>query len=142
MIRADFKRYLMGLLKLKHPHLDPFTKEPSMKEALTCKECGERVLKAEQIYKRTRTEHPEWFEYKEPEHKRSEALEKEYDLLTERKEKDPLYKRHIERLTNGTEAEKDEEIKKANEGYYQKHYVDEGGSLKEVNNDKPRRTNP
>lgn len=133
MISLYFKKKLMGMLKLKHPHLDPFSKQPSMKEALGCKECGEQVMKAERIYKRYRKEHPEQFEYKEPEFKRSAELEKDYDMLAERVQKDPIYKEHIRRLTHGTESEKDEEIKKSNEGYYQTHYTEERGGVRETN---------
>ncbi len=129
-MRADFKKKLMHMLKLKHPHPDPFTKQPSMKEALSCKECGEQIVQAQELYNRYRKTNPEWFTYQEPEFIRSPELEKDYDLLTERKQKDPLYKEHIRKLTFGTEKEKDEEVKKSNEGYYQKHYVDESGSVR------------
>ena len=132
-MKKDFKQYLMGLLKLKHPHPDPFTGQPSMKEALKCKECGEQVVKAEEIYKRRRKEYPEEFVYKKPEFIPSPELDESYGMLIERVKKDKLYKRHIERLACGTEKEKDEEIKKSNEGYYQKYYTEGGGSIKKIN---------
>ena len=136
-MKAGFKKKLMQMLKLQHTHLDPYTKQPSMKEALQCKECGEQVAKAHAMYQRYRKTNPEWFIYKEPEFKRSPELEKDFDMLAERKQKDPLYREHIRRLAHGTEQEKDEEVKKSNEGYYQTHYVDENGSVKEIikNND-------
>lgn len=119
----------MGLLKLKHSHLDPETQQPSMKEALKCDECGRQIAKAETIYKQRRREHPEEFIYKKPEFIPSPELDKSYGMLLDRVKKDKLYKRHIERLARGTEKEKDEEIKKSNEGYYQTHY-EEGGMIK------------
>ena len=128
----SFKRKLMGLLRLRHSHLDPFTKQPSMSEALSCKECGAQVIKAQELYNRYRKTNPEWFTYKEPEFIRSPELEKDYDKLSERKQTDPLYKEHIRKLTSGTEKEKDEEINKVNEQYYQTHYIDESGSIKEI----------
>lgn len=132
-MKADFKRKLMGMLKLKHSHPDPFTGQPSMKVALSCKECGEKVVKAETLYKKMRRKHPEEFVYKEPEFIRSKDLEKSYNMLFERVKKDKLYKRHLHVLMHGTEIEKDEEIKKSNEGYYQTHY-EEGGQVKKINN--------
>jgi len=80
-MKKDFKKYLMGLLKLKHPHPDPFTGQPSMSEALKCEECGLQVAKAQAIYDRMRKEHPEDFVYKEPEFQASPELEKTYDML-------------------------------------------------------------
>lgn len=130
-MKKDFKRFLMGKLKLKHQHLDPFMGQPSMKEALKCKQCGEQVVQAETIYKQRRKEHPEEFVYKEPEFIRSPELLKNYDMLFDRVKKDKLYQRHLERLASGTEAEKDEEIEKSNKGYYQTHY-EEDGSVKKV----------
>ena len=116
----------MGLLKLKHSHLDPVTQEPSMKEALKCSECGYQVNKAEAIYSQRRKKHPEEFIYKKLEFKPSKELKNSYDMLFQRIKHDPLYKAHIERLAGGTEQQKDEEIKKSNEGYYQKHYSEKG----------------
>ena len=130
-MKKDFKRFLMGKLKLKHPHPDPFTGQPSMKEALKCKQCGEQVMQAEAIYKQRRKDYPEEFVYKEPEFIRSPELLKGYEKLFDRVKKDKLYKKHLERLAHGTEQEKDEEIKKSNEGYYQKHYY-EDGSVKKI----------
>lgn len=130
-MKADFKKKLMGMLKLKHSHLDPFTKLPSFTAALSCKSCGEQVVKAEALYKKMRREHPEEFVYKQPEFIRSKALEKDYDMLSERVKKDKLYQRHLNRLAHGTEQEKDEEVKKSNEGYYQTHY-EEKGRIKEI----------
>lgn len=130
-MKDGFKRKLMGLLKLRHSHLDPFTKTPSMAEALKCKKCGEQVVQAEALYKKMRKEHPEEFEYKEHEFVRSPELEKDYDMLIDRVKKDKLYRRHIEKLAKGTEQEKDDEIKKSNKGYYQKHY-EEDGSVKKI----------
>jgi len=130
-MRKDFKNKLMQMLKLKHTHLDPFTKQPSMKQALlACKECAKQLADAEALYKKYRRNHPEMFERKEPEYKRSEELEKDYDDLAERVKKDPLYKEHIRKLTSGTEKEKDEEVKKSNEQYYQTHYATEDGTIK------------
>lgn len=128
-----FKKKLMGMLKLKHPHLDPYTKQPSMSVALQCKECGEQVAQAHAMYQKYQKDHPEWFVYKKPEFTPSADLEKDYELLAERKQKDPIYREHIRRLTSGTEQEKDEEIQKSNAGYYQTHYVDERGSVREIN---------
>ena len=127
----------MGLLRLRHSHLDPYTKQPSMSVALQCKECGIQVMQAQDFYNRYRKMHPEWFIYKKPEYATSPELEKDYELLADRKQKDPLYREHIRRLAHGTEAEKDEEVRKSNEGYYQTHYVDGDGSIKEIikNND-------
>lgn len=130
-MKTDFKRKLMSMLKLRHSHLDPETRQPSMKEALKCKQCGDQVVKAEALYKQRRRTHPEEFIYKEPEFVRSSELEKDYDLLAERIQKDPVYKEHIRKLAHGTEAEKDEEIKKSNEQYYQTHYS-EDGSVKKI----------
>lgn len=130
-MRKDFKRYLMGLLKLKHSHLDPFTGQPSMLEALKCYECGGQVMKAEAAYKRRRRTHPDEFIYKKPEFIKSPELEKTYDLLISRIKNDQLYKSHIQKLAHGTEKEKDEEIKKSNEGYYAHNY-EEGGIIKKI----------
>lgn len=129
-MRLDFKKRLMGLLKLKHSHLDPFTKQPSMSEALKCSECGYRFKKAEDLYNRMRKEHPEEFIYKQPEFIPSPELKRDVDMLVDRVKKDKLYKRHVERMAYGTEEEKDEEIKKSNEGYYQKHYEEDGNIKK------------
>lgn len=130
-MKKDFKNYLLGLLKLRHRHLDPFTKQPSMSEALKCNECGEQVAKAQAKYNQRRKEYPEEFVYRRPEFNRSPALERSYEMLMDRIKKDELYRRHLNRLAHGTEKEKDEEIKKSNDGYYQKHYS-EGGSIKRV----------
>ena len=131
-MNKEFKNRLMGLLKLKHSHLDPFTKTPSMSEALKCNECGKQVVKAEELYNRMREEHPEEFTYKQPEFIPSPELKKDVDMLVDRVKKDKLYKRHVNRMAYGTEEEKDKEIKKSNEGYYQRHY-EEDGSIKKVN---------
>ena len=121
----------MGLLKLKHSHPDPFTGEPSMTEALKCADCGYQVVKAEAIYNQRRKDHPEEFVYKKPEFVRSPELDKHWEMLIHRVKNDQLYKAHIEKLAHGTEEEKDKEIKKSNEGYYQKHY-EEGGIVKKI----------
>ena len=131
-MKKDFKRFLMGKLKLKHQHPDPFTGQPSMKEALKCKQCGEHLVQAETIYKQRRKDYPEEFVYKEPEFKRSPELLKDYEKLFDRVKKDKLYKRHLERLASGTEKEKDEEIEKSNKGYYQEHYYEDNG-IKKIN---------
>ena len=78
-----------------------------------------------------RKEHPEEFTYKEPEFIPSPELKRDVDMLVDRVKKDKLYKRHVERMAYGTEEEKDEEIKKSNEQYYQKHY-EEDGSIKKT----------
>jgi len=130
-MKPGLKRKLMQMLKLKHPHNDPFTGQPSMKEALKCKECGEQVVQAEALYKQRQRTHPEEFVYKEPEFQRSPELLENYGKLFDRVKKDKLYKRHVERLAHGTEQEKDEEVKKSNEGYYQTHY-EEDGSIKKI----------
>lgn len=129
-MKADFKKYLMGLLKLKHPHPDPFTGQPSMSEALKCEECGLQIAKAQDIYNRMVKERPEDFGYKKPEFQPSPELEKVYETLIDRMRKDPLYKRHIEKMAYGTEEEKDEEIKKSNEGYYREHYGTKDGFIR------------
>lgn len=125
-MKKDFKNYLMGLLKLKHSHPDPFTGEPSMSEALKCKECGEQFKKAEAVYEQRRKEHPEEFVYQKPEFRPSPELKRSFEMLMHRVKNDKLYKRHIEQLARGTEEDKDEEIKKSNEGYYQTHYEEDG----------------
>ena len=130
-MKQDLKNRLMGLLKLKHSHLDPFSQEPSMREALKCDECGKQVIKAQGIYNQRRKDHPEEFVYKEPAFVPSPELYKSFEMLIQRVKNDGLYKRHIERLAHGTEEEKDNEIKKANEGYYDTHY-EEGGSIKKI----------
>lgn len=130
-MRKDFKSYLMRLLKLKHSHLDPFSGQPSMQEALKCSDCGGQVMKAEAVYKQRRRTHPDEFIYKKPEFIKSPELEKTYDALISRIKNDQLYKNHIEKLAKGTEAEKDEEIKKSNEGYYEHNY-EEGGVIKKI----------
>lgn len=122
----------MGLLKLKHSHLDPFTKQPSMSESLKCKECGEQVARAFLLYQRYRKTNPEMFVYKEPELPRSKELERSYELLADRTKKDSLYKEHIRKLAHGTEAEKDEEIKKVNNKYYQTHYAEKDGGIRKI----------
>ena|SRR3990167_1860795 len=132
-MRQDLKNRLMGLLKLRHGHVDPFTGEPSMREALKCNTCGERFKRAEAIYNRMRKEHPEEFVYKEPEFVPSPELKKDFEMLVHRVKKDALYKRHVNRMAFGTEEEKDEEIKKSNEGYYDTHY-EEGGMVKKICN--------
>lgn len=124
-MKPAFRNYLMSLLKLRHNHLDPETQQPSLTEALKCQKCGEQVIKAEAIYKQMRKEHPEEFVRKQ-EFIRSPELNKDYEMLIERVKKDKLYRRHIERLARGTEKEKDEEIKKSNEQYYQTHYEKDG----------------
>ena len=131
-MKVAFKKYLMGLLKLCHSHLDPVTQEPSMSEALKCDECGYQVVKAQNIYNQRRKEHPEEFVYKKPEFIRSPELEKYWNQLIYRVKNDQLYKAHLERLAHGTEEEKDLEIKKVNEGYYQTHY-EEKGIIKKTN---------
>lgn len=130
-MKKEFKRYLMSLLKLKHSHLDPLSGQPSMTEAFKCSECGGQVIKAEAIYNQRRKTHPEEFVYKKPEFIKSSELEKTYDMLIHRIKNDQLYKAHIEKLAHGTEKEKDEEIKKSNEGYYEHHY-EEGGMIKKI----------
>lgn len=125
-MKKDFKNRLMSLLKLRHSHLDSYTGQPSMSEALKCDECGKQVVKAQAIYDQMRKEHPEEFVYKKPEIPRSPELERDFEMLISRVKNDKLYKRHIERLARGTEKEKDEEIKKSNEGYYQTHYEKDG----------------
>src|SRR3989344_8457367 len=130
-MKQSLKNRLMGLLKLKHSHLDPFSKEPSMREALKCDECGKQVIKAQDIYNQMRKDHPEEFIYKEPVFVPSPELQKSFEMLVERVKNDRLYKRHIERLAHGTEEEKDNEIKKANKGYYDTHY-EEGGIEKKI----------
>lgn len=129
-MRKDFKDYLMTLLKLRHKHLDPFTKDPSLSEALKCVDCGNQFKKAEEVYNRRRREHPEEFIYKMPEFEPSPELKNMFAKLVDRIKEDKLYRRHIERLAHGTEEEKDEEIKKANEGYYGTHYEEEGNIKK------------
>lgn len=116
----------MGLLKLKHSHLDPFSGQPSMSEALKCKKCGEQIAKAQAIYNQRRKTNPEEFIYKKPEFTPSPELDATYGMLKERVKNDKLYQRHIERLAHGTEKEKDEEIKKSNERYYNTHYEKNG----------------
>ena len=130
-MRPDFKRHLMSLLKLKHRHLEPGTQESSFTAALKCSECGGQVIKAEAIYKRRRREHPEEFVYKKPEHIRSPELENHWQMLMDRVKKDKLYKAHLERLTKGTESQQKEEMKKIDEGYYTKHY-EENGIIKKI----------
>ena len=130
-MKLVFKRYLMSLLKLRHSHLDPITQQPSFSEALKCSECGGQVMKAEAIYKQRRKTHPEEFIYKKPEHIRSPELEKSWQMLIDRVKNDQLYKAHLERLTKGTEIQKEQEMKKVEEGYYQHHY-EEGGSIKKI----------
>ena len=130
-MKKDFKKYLMGLLKLKHSHPDPFTGEPSMKEALKCDECGYRFKKAEAVYNLRRKTHPEEFVYKKPEFIRSPELKNHYDMLFQRVKNDKLYKAHLERLAHGSEKEKDIEIERSNEQYYTKHY-EEGGIVKKI----------
>lgn len=122
----------MGLLKLKHSHLDPITGGPSMSEALKCFECGGRFKKAEAVYNQRRREHPEEFVYKKPEFIRSPQLEESWNRLYDRIKNDNLYKSHLERLAKGTETQKDKEIKRSNEGYYTKYY-EEGGIVKKTN---------
>ena len=134
-MKKDLKNYLMGLLKLRHNHLDPFSQTPSMREALKCAECGEQVVKAQDVYNRMRREHPEEFIYKKPVFVPSPELKESFRMLVERVKNDGLYKRHIERLARGTEEEKKQEIKKANAGYYDTHY-EEGGSIKKVHETK------
>ena len=120
-MKIAFKNYLMGLLKLKHQHLDPLSQQPSMSVALQCDECGKQVIKAQEIYNRMRKEHPEEFVYKKPEFIPSPELEKQYGMLRDRVKNDKLYRKHIERLTRGSEAEKDFEIARANSGFYKTH---------------------
>ena len=134
-MKADFKQYLMSLLKLRHRHPDPVTKQPSMSEALKCNECGERFKKAEAVYNQRRREHPEEFMRTQPEFIPSPQARKDFEMLIDRVKNDELYRRHVQRLAWGTEEEKDEEIKKANEGYYDTHYTEKGGSIKEIPKD-------
>lgn len=130
-MRKDFKKYLMSLLKLKHSHLDPLTQTPSMKEALKCYDCGGQVAKAEAVYKRRERTHPDEFIYKKPEFIRSQELETHWQMLIDRVKNDKLYKAHLERLNKGTESQQKEEMRKIDEGYYQKHY-EEGGIIKQI----------
>ena len=117
----DVKKYLLGLYHTGHCK--------SMSEAITCKYCAVKFKKAEFEHRRLRREKPELFGYKQPEFKPSRETRNMFGMLVDRIKKDKLYKRHVERLAHGTEEEKDEEIKKSNEGYYRKHYEKEGNIL-------------
>ena len=81
------------------------------------------------MYKQRKRDEAEECAYKKTGFIPSAELDKSYGMLLDRVKKDKLYKRHMERLARGTEKEKDEEIKKSNEGYYQTHY-EEGGMIK------------
>lgn len=121
---AKFKRVLMGLIRA------PDHRHESMTQASQCSSCGERFQEGLALYKRYRREHPE-DAWQRPQYALSPELRNRFNLLVDRVQKDKLYRRHVLRLAHGTEEEKDEEIKKSNEGYYTTHY-EEGGNIKKI----------
>ena len=123
-MKQDAKRELMAYLDTGHRH-------ESMTAMSLCKHCGERFKKGEAFYNRLRKEKPELFIYNRPEFKPSKETRNLFAGLMDRIQRDKLYQRHLKRLSRGTEEEKDEEIKKSNEGYYRKHY-EEGDNIKKI----------
>ena len=91
-----FKKHLMGMMTTGgHRHEE-------MSQTLACKYCGERMKKAEVLYKRMRKEKPELFIRKEPEFMPSQEIRNMFGQLVDRVKKDKLYRRHLELSVRGT----------------------------------------
>jgi len=112
-MNTEAKKELMTYLDTGHRH-------ESMTGMFLCRHCGDRFQTGKEFFNRMVREKPELFEYKPPELKPDVETSEMYGKLIDRIKKDKLYHRHIERLAHGTEEEKDEEIKRSNEGFYRK----------------------
>ena len=113
-MRADFKKYMLGLLYTGH------CKE--MSQALACKRCEPKFSKAWSEYNRLRKEKPELFIRKEPEFQPSPELKNTFEKLVDRVRNDKLYQEHLRLSLKGTPEERKRETDRANSGYYKRHY--------------------
>lgn len=112
----DIKTHIMNIMKSGTGGC----KHEEMSQALSCKSCGDRMIKAQGEYKRLQKLHPEKFIRKEP----VEFTKKEQilgDMLTERIKKDKLYQNHLKTLATGTTEEKLKEVQRIKSGFYKKN---------------------
>ena len=111
----DFKRQLINMMAPRdHKHF-------SLTEALACKPCQPRVLKAKALYDREIRKDPTLIQRPKPEFKPSQELIEKREQLGDRLKRDKLYKEHIRKSFFGTPAESKQEEERANSGYYERH---------------------
>lgn len=97
-----------------HKHLE-------MTEALNCKKCGIKMVKAQKEYNRLSKQYPEKFVRKQPEEAFGPKTQNLGDMLTERIKQDKLYQNHLKLLAFGTPEEKAREQRRMESGFYKRH---------------------
>lgn len=109
----SFQGWLIGEMQKGHKH-------ESIKEKMSCSQCGQRFMEVKRIYDKEIKKNPSLVERKH-EFKRSEEYAEMATQLLERIKKDGLYKEHLRKSALGTPQERAKEAKKANSGYYTRH---------------------
>ena len=100
-----------------HKHL-------SMTDATQCKSCGYKMVKAQREYNRLIHEYPDKFVRKQPEEPFSPYTENLGQMLEDRIKNDTLYQNHLKKLAFGTPEEKQKEMRRMKNGFYEKHTGD------------------
>ena len=91
-----------------------------MRQALRCKTCGDKMVRAQSEYNRLYKTRPELFKRQEPEYK-DRISENKADMLADRIKTDKLYINHLKLLQYGTPEEKKREMARMNRNYYKRH---------------------
>ena len=108
----EIKNHIVSILSPRdHKHLE-------MTEAIQCKSCGKRMVKAQSEYHRLRMQHPEKFVQQSIE-TYSKEEENMKDMLAERLKNDIMYREHVKKMAVGTIEEKKEEAEKINNNFYE-----------------------
>lgn len=123
----DVKTHIMNIMKSGTGGCN----HQEMSQALKCPTCQMKMIRAQSELKRLSKEYPEKFVRKEPEYKNSPEVEKNFEMLADRLGKDKLYQQHLKLVSTGTPEERKRETIRANRGYYERHY-EEDGNIKKI----------